>query len=157
MVAAGPLRFLTILLAALAFLPAGAHLAVLPNKIGLPREAYAVAQGLYQGWALLGLAWVAALLANLALAALLWRRQPRAGRLVGGAALLQAAAFVVFLIWTQPANAATENWTRLPEDWEALRRQWEYSHAANAGLTFLALCLSVLSGLSSAAQDSDRP
>jgi hypothetical protein len=33
----------------------------------------------------------------------------------------------------------------MPAEWEALRRQWEYSHVANAGVTFLALCCVVLS------------
>jgi hypothetical protein len=29
----------------------------------------------------------------------------------------------------------------MPENWETLRRQWEYSHAVNAVLMFAALCL----------------
>ena len=62
------LRLGTVLLTALALVPAGAHLFELPNKIGLPREAYLVAQGLYRGWALFGVVWFGALLANLALA-----------------------------------------------------------------------------------------
>ena len=56
------------------------------------------------------------------------------------AALLLAAGLAVFFQWTLPTNQATANWTRLPEEWESLRAQWEWSHAANAVLTFLALC-----------------
>jgi len=36
-------------------------------------------------------------------------------------------------------NVATNNWTITPQDFEAVRRQWEYSHAVNAVLTFVAL------------------
>ena len=73
-----------------------------------------------------------------------------------GAGLLVALSLAVFFAWTFPANLATENWTRMPEDWEALRRRWEYSHAANAGLLFLALCSVVLSVLDSGEAESDR-
>jgi hypothetical protein len=41
-------------------------------------------------------------------------------------------AQTVFWIWTFPANAATANWTEIPDAWEALRDQWEYSHAGGA-------------------------
>jgi hypothetical protein len=30
------------------------------------------------------------------------------------------------------ANTATLNWTQLPDDWEVLRKRWEYSHAVRA-------------------------
>ena len=150
------LRFLAVLLTALAFVPAGAHLFELPNKIGLPRDAYFVAQGLYRGWALFGLVWFGALAANLGLAVALRRRRARAARLALAAGLLVVLSLGVFFVWTYPANLATENWTRAPADWEALRLQWEYSHAANAGLTFLALCLVVLSVLDGDGAGSDR-
>jgi hypothetical protein len=35
----------------------------------------------------------------------------------------------------------------MPANWQSLRTNWEYSHAVNAGITFLALCASVLSAL----------
>jgi hypothetical protein len=47
---------------------------------------------------------------------------------------------VIFFIWTYPANQATSNWTVVPADWQQLRTTWEYAHATNAVLTFLALC-----------------
>ena len=150
------LGFLAVVLTALALVPAGAHLFELPNKIGMPRDAYFVAQGLYRGWALFGFVLFGALAANLALAAALrQRRRTRAARLALAAGLLIALVLAVFA-WTYPANLATENWTRTPPDWETLRRQWEYSHAANAGLTFLALCLVVLSVLDAGGRGSDR-
>jgi membrane protease YdiL (CAAX protease family) len=139
------LRFLAVVLTALALVPGGAHLSAFPNKIGLPRDAYFVAQGLYSGWVLFGFVLFGALAADLGLAAALRRHRRTPARLALAAGLLIAISLVVFFTWTYPANLATENWTRVPPEWEALRRQWEYSHAVNAGLTFLALCCVVLS------------
>jgi hypothetical protein len=62
-----------------------------------------------------------------------------------------AATLAAFFIWVYPANQATANWTTVSEDWERLRRQWEYGHAVNAALTFLAL------GATTAAALLDRP
>jgi hypothetical protein len=53
----------------------------------------------------------------------------------------------IFFTWTYPANVATDNWTAVPANWQALRDQWEYSHAANAVMTFAALCAVVVSVL----------
>ena len=53
----------------------------------------------------------------------------------------------VKLTLTYPANVATQNWTVSPADWMQLRRQWEYSHAANAGLIFVSLCCLALAAL----------
>jgi hypothetical protein len=51
-----------------------------------------------------------------------------------------AAAQVIFWTYTFPANVATQNWTSVPANWEDLRRQWEYSHAAGAIFQMLAMC-----------------
>jgi len=92
------------------------------------------------------LALIGALIANLALALLLrGRRAPFALALF--AFLCIALTLVVFFIWTYPANVATNNWTMIPDNWEQLRRDWEYSHAANAVVTFAALCSVTLSVL----------
>jgi hypothetical protein len=42
-------------------------------------------------------------------------------------------------VFTYPVNVASNNWTVTPADFEAARRQWEYSHAITAVLTFVAL------------------
>jgi len=60
------------------------------------------------------------------------------------AAVLIALNLIVFMLFTQPANAATQNWTVQPDNWEALRAQWEYSHAVTAGVNFLAFCCATL-------------
>jgi len=55
---------------------------------------------------------------------------------------------MIFYFFTYPVNVSTQNWTLMPDNWEALRRQWEYSHAVNAGITLSAFCLSILAALS---------
>ena len=141
------IQFLAVILTALALVPAGAHLFALPNKIGLPQEQYFTVQGIYYGWALLGVILIGALLADLGLA-VRQRDQRVPFRLALLAAVLMAASLLAFFTWTYPANQATENWTVAPETWQVLRRQWEFGHATSAGLQFLALCSIVLSVLS---------
>jgi hypothetical protein len=141
------MQFLAVILTALALVPAGAHLFALPNKIGLPQEQYFTVQGIYHGWALLGVILIGALLADLGLA-VRQRDQRVPFRLALLAAVLMAASLLAFFTWTYPANQVTENWTVAPEAWQVLRRQWEFGHATSAGLQFLALCSIVLSVLS---------
>ena len=117
------------------------HLAELLNKIDLPREQYFVVQSIYAGWALFGFPVFAALFSLLVLVISLRReRRPMIWALV--AFLCIVATQVVFWTWTYPMNVATNKWTTIPENWEALRRQWEYAHAVNAVLTFIAIALS---------------
>lgn len=146
------MQFVAVMLTALALVPAGAHFFELPNKIGLSQEQYFTVQAIYRGWALFGFVLIGALAANLGLAIAL-RRQKTPFRLALLAFLLVAATLAIFFTWTYPANQATENWTVAPENWEALRLQWEYAHAANAVLTFVALCALTLSTLTA----RDRP
>jgi hypothetical protein len=44
-------------------------------------------------------------------------------------------------------NGATVHWTVVPANLHTLRTQWEYSHAVNGVLTFVALCAAVASTL----------
>jgi hypothetical protein len=140
------IQFLALTLTALALVPSGAHLFALPNKINLAAEQYFIVQNTYRGWSLFGVVLIGALIANLALALLLrGRGAPFALALF--AFLCIALTLVVFFIWTYAANQATNNWTMIPDNWEQLRREWEYSHAANAVVTFAALCSVTLSVL----------
>jgi len=52
---------------------------------------------------------------------------------------------VVFWTFTFPANQITNNWTVLPDNWQELRKQWEYSHATSAGLNLIAVITLILS------------
>lgn len=140
-------QFLAIVLIALALVPEGAHLLELPRKIGLPQEQYFTVQAIYLGWALpAGIVLIGALVASLVLTIML-RGRGAPFWLTLAAFLLVSATLVIFFIWTNPANQATNNWTAVPENWRALRTQWEYSHAVNAVLTFIALCAVTLSTL----------
>lgn len=134
------LLFLSLVFAALALVPAGAHLAELANKISLPREQYLVVQQIYRGWALFGTVVFAALASTAALAWALWRAR-RAFGLALAAFLCIAGTQAVFWTFTFPTNRVTRNWTMLPENWTQLRQQWEYSHAAGAILNLAALAL----------------
>src|SRR5262249_2393482 len=52
--------------------------------------------------------------------------------------LCLAATQMIFWSFTFPVNVASNNWTVTPENFESARRQWEYSHAVNAVITFVA-------------------
>ncbi len=134
-----PTQFIAMVLTALALVPVGAHLASLPNKIDLAQTDYFIAQNIYRGWALFGIAIVGAIIANLVLAMLL-RRQRTPFVLVSVNLLCLVASLAVFFVFTYPTNQATDNWTAMPTNWESLRWQWEVSHAANAVITFIGFC-----------------
>ncbi len=139
-------HFLSLLLVAVALGAALAHLLALPNKIHLSREDYLVVQQIYRGWALLGIADIGALLSTFVLA-VMSRREPRSFIWVVVALVCIVGALVVFFTLTYPANQQTNNWTALPANWQALRRQWEYSHAVGACLYLVALISLILSVL----------
>ena len=139
-------RFFSLLFAALALAPALAHLLELPNKIGLSRDEYLTVQQIYRGWALLGSVVFGALLSTLVLTIMVRGRRKAFGLALTGF-LCVAGTQVVFWTFTFPANQATGNWTTLPENWMALRAQWEYSHATSAVLNLIALVALILSVL----------
>jgi hypothetical protein len=133
------LQFIAVVFCGLALVPSGAHLFALPNKIGLNQTDYFVVQGIYRGWALLGIVLIGALLANLALAFVM-RGQGAPFVLVLVNVLCLVASLAIFFAFTFPANQATNNWTEVPANWDQLRWQWEVSHAVNAAVTFAGFC-----------------
>ena len=139
-------QFLVIVFTALALVPAGAHFFALPNKIVMSEEAYFTVQQIYAGWALFGIVLIGALILNLVHAVMVRGEYPTF-RFAIAAFLLIGATLAIFFGWTFPANQATANWTDIPRDWQALRAQWEYSHAVNAVLTFVAFCCVTLAVL----------
>src|SRR5262245_60115842 len=105
------------------------HLFELTNKISIYLEQYLIVQRKYDGWWQIAYV-VAAQLVAIVAALLLTRGDAWTfGWLVLALAGLIGAQ-AVFWAYTFPANAATANWTVLPEAWQALRARWEYSHAA---------------------------
>ncbi len=133
------LRLLTLALTAVILVPSGAHLFEMPRKIRLDREAYFMVQAIYAGWAWFAIPILAAIVLNGALFVTERRRNPASARAALISALLIIASLGVFFVWVFPANQATANWTRVPDNWQDLRRQWEYGHAANALIVLAAL------------------
>ena len=140
------IQFLAIMLTALALVPTGAHLAALPIKMAMTQASYFIAQQIYAGWALFGIVLFGALAANLAHTIVL-RKLGRSFGYALASFLFIAANLVIFFVWTFPINQATSNWTVVSTNWNELRSQWEYSHAANAVVTFAALICVVIAVL----------
>jgi hypothetical protein len=139
--------FIALISVSLTLGPSLAHLLELPNKIGLNVEHYFIVQGIYRGWALLGIVVFASVVSTLTLAVLL--RKQRVPMLWAALAFVCiVGAQILFWTYTFPANQATNNWTEVPPNWETLRSQWEYSHAAAALLNLLAMAALVVSVLS---------
>jgi hypothetical protein len=137
-------RILAIIITGLALVAPMAHLYELPRKIGLSQTRYFVVQEIYQGWFLVGFLLPLALIADLVLA---FESKSGARYLAAAAAALIAVNLIIFIIWTQPVNHVTNNWTIQTENWQTLRRRWEYSHAVNAGVTFLAFVAVTIAAL----------
>jgi len=107
---------------------------------------YMTTQKIYAGWSFFGVAIIAAILFTLT-HTLMVRAERAAFFLSLTALLCLGATQVIFWTFTYPMNVVTNNWTINPQDFEAARRQWEYSHAVNAVLTFVALVTITLSTL----------
>lgn len=147
--------FVALMATALALGPALAHLLELPNKIGLPRDAYFTVQQIYAGWSLLGGVLLVQLVAIVAVIVLA-RDDRRLGIFAVLALLCLIGAQALFWIFTYPANTATANWTTPPDNWEVLRRQWEYSHAAGALLQLACMACLVLGALGKSRRGGSR-
>jgi hypothetical protein len=129
---------LAVVSVAMCLVPAGAHFFELANKMSMSPPEYMTVQKIYAGWSFFGIAVIAALLLTLMHAFIV--RSDRTAFLLSLAAFLCLAATQgIFWTFTYPMNVASNNWTLTPEDFEAARQQWEYSHATNAVLTFAAL------------------
>jgi hypothetical protein len=137
-------QFLALMFTALALVPVGAHLFALPNKMHLDQPDYFAVQGVYRGWAWLGIVLIGAIVTNAGMSIAV-RNQLLPFALAVVSTLLMLATLAIFFAFTFPANQATANWTTMPDDWQFLRRQWEYSHAVNAAITFAAFCATALS------------
>ena len=141
------LRLFTIIMVALCLVPTGAHFFELINKMSLSPAAYMTVQKIYAGWAYFGISIITALLLT-SIHAFTMRNDRVAFLMSVTAFLCLAATQVIFWMFTYPINVATDNWTVAPEAFEAARRQWKYSHAVNAVLTFVAFVAIILSVLS---------
>lgn len=131
------LHSLSVFAYAIALAPAIAHAAVMHRKLPMSSDDYFLVQRLYAGWMLFGLAEIAAVVATL----LLTIEQSGTSRFVPALVALLAAlgALAVFFATVLPANKATMDWNTVTDNWERLRRRWEYGH--------LLRCLMLLAGL----------
>ena len=132
------LGLIAVVSVAMCLVPAGAHFFELANKMSMSQPEYMTVQKIYAGWSFFGIAFIAALLLTLTHTFMI--RGDRAAFFLSLVAFLCLAATQgIFWLFTYPMNVASTNWTVTPADFEAARRQWEYSHAVNAVLTFVAL------------------
>jgi len=138
------LYFVAIMLTSIAMGAGLAHLFELPNKIDIGAADYLTVQRNYDNWWIVGLSVPLAFLSVLALIIAL-RGKGTSFTLALIAFLFLVGELVLFWGFTAPVNRATENWTMLPGNWEELRAQWEYSHAARAFLYVLAMGTLVMS------------
>src|SRR5262245_24072069 len=132
------IRLCAVLFVALYLVPTGAHLAELPNKIGLPSEQYMLVQGIYAGWDLFGLAGLGALIFTAA-HTILVRGNLAAFFCSLTAFLCMVATQLIFWLFTLRMYLASADWTMTLAAFAAAHRQWEDSHVASAVLTFAAL------------------
>lgn len=138
--------FLTALLLGTTF----AHALEMPQKLRVVGELWLTFQHtLYPFYAYVGAPFELGSIAVAATLTYLLRGDRRAFLLVLGAALCLAAAFIVWLAFTNPVNSQTAKWTvaSIPPDWARWRTQWEYSHLIRFGLhliAFNALLVSLL-------------
>lgn len=141
------MSFVSLLSTALAMCPYVAHLMALPNKIDLSPQEYFKIQQIYTGWSYSAIVILLSFVSTCTLSVLL-RNYADAFRLALASAFCIGISLVIFFMFTFPANQVTENWTSQPYDWQTLRLNWEYSHAANALFYVAAEALLILSILS---------
>jgi hypothetical protein len=132
--------FIALMATAIALGGALAHAFELPNKIDLPRNEYFIVQKAYRGWNQLAYVLIAELISMATLAVLYWH-EPKVRLCAILAIICLVCAQVLFWVFTYPANVTTVNWTMMPDNWQELRRKWEYSHFAGALFQLTAMVL----------------
>lgn len=136
------LRFVTLMLAALSTGMAFSHLLEMPAKLAYQGPVWLMLQQtLYGNFRILGLLVdTGAVVCALALTLSVRKRHPALGWTLF-ATMCLVGAHAAWWAGAAPVNAAMAQFTpqTLPPDWEALRVQWEYSHALRALLQLGAL------------------
>jgi hypothetical protein len=127
-------RFLTLVLAALDTGMALCHTLEMPAKLKVDAQLWLTFQHtLYRAFGPEGpgaFIEMGAIITAAVLVFVVRKRRPAFYLSVVGAVFLAVAFFVVWLLFVNPVNAATAKWTidSIPENWMALRNQWEYAH-----------------------------
>lgn len=138
--------FFALMATALAMGAALAHALELPNKMPLSRDEYFIVQKIYAGWNQLAYLLAIELAAIIAVITV-HRREARVWLPALAALGGLVAAQILFWLYTFPANRATGNWILQPENWEDLRREWEYSHLGGAAFQVFAMAMLVIAVL----------
>jgi len=133
-------QFIAIYLTALTLSITFAHLLEMPRKMQYDQSLYVAMQhSLYLYFAWVGsIAEVSAVVFLIILCVLL-RRNRRAFRLTLVATVCITAGLAVWFLLVNTANAEMAQWGNLPlpENWDDVRRQWEYGHAISAALDLI--------------------
>jgi hypothetical protein len=130
------IRFTAILFTAITLSALMAHLLELRVKINLSKENYQTVQGIYSGWQWLAIFEIGAILLTTIWAIIDRKLNPIFSFLLT-ALICFILSIIVFFLFTFPTNQETLNWTNLRDNWDELRKTWEYSHAARAILSLL--------------------
>ena len=146
-------RFVAIMLAALTLGLGFCHLMQLPSRLGWDQYLWVgstVQGGLYAAFGSVGALISIAAIVVLFILAYFVREHGRPGFAFAlAAAVLFAAAFVLWWVLVYPANLELATWVNgpVPADWTKYRAQWEWGHATIVVvelLGFAALIWSVL-------------
>ena len=112
-----------------------AHVLEMPHKLAMSgAEWLPIQQTIYNGWGA-KLFWLD-VLAIVALAAIIVRFPLARVAAFTALGLLLMADVVLFVIWIAPTNNALDAWTfptPMP-DWQTLRANWKWGHAARAAI-----------------------
>ena len=137
-------RFITLMLAAFSLSLSMTHLLELPQRIQCDQQLWVrvtVVENVYKLFGTVGAAFeIAAILAAIILAFLVFKRGSTFYWTLGGAILL-VLAFVSWIVFIAPMNAEFAKWLTdsIPTDWTRYRDQWEYAHAINAVIKIMGL------------------
>lgn len=155
-------RFITLILVALFMGLEFAHALELPAKMQYNEALYIKVQNsLYQYFGAPGpgaFITVGAVLSAIALTVLVRKRRAAFGWALMGTLCLAISFPLIFFLGIEPVNVVLKqaNPGAVPPNFEQLRNQWEYAHAANFGLSLAGFSTLLLSVLVDTPQSANR-
>lgn len=143
-------RFITLMFTALDMAMAFCHLLQLQPRMRYDGALWRRTQSMYQFFGPpVGATLEGGALLSTAILSFLVRRRSLAAPWTWAGAIFFATAQALWWLWVAPVNAKMVNWRPelLPQGWQRLRMQWEYTHAGRAILMIIgfgALLCSIL-------------
>ncbi|MBC8020767.1 MAG: hypothetical protein H7X78_06095 [Methyloceanibacter sp.] len=156
-------RFVAVMLAALTLGLGFCHLMQLPSRLGWDQYLWVgstVQGGLYAAFGSVGAVIFMATVIALALNAYFTREHGRPGFAFAlAAAVLFAAAFVLWWVLVYPVNVELAKWVNgpVPADWTKYRANWEWGHATIAVVELLGFAALVWSLLADTPRSQPTP